>query len=174
MSRSSAAWLAEDAQLLTYASPSPYGSCSDETIGYHKIKIIHVVRFPTPPREAPAFVRQHKILLAAFATVQDIIDSLLAKQIIRECNSAPVWPVLKSMGKWHLTMDYRQLNKLVVSLANDTAQPGVAKGGKRHTSPLSTWRMVSGLCQSTLVTNTSWLSLSQTSSSCSIVVCSGM
>uniref|UniRef100_A0A673XMB8 ribonuclease H n=1 Tax=Salmo trutta TaxID=8032 RepID=A0A673XMB8_SALTR len=77
---------------------------------------IHVVRIPTPPGATPTFVRQYKIPLAAYAAVQEIIDSLLAKRIIRECNStysAPVWPVLKPTGKWRLTIDYRQLNKLV-------------------------------------------------------------
>ncbi|XP_046878860.1 uncharacterized protein LOC124469544 [Hypomesus transpacificus] len=77
---------------------------------------IHTVRIPTDPNAAPTFVRQYKIPLAAYNSVQEIIDSLLQKQIIRECNStynAPLWPVLKPTGKWRLTIDYRQLNKQV-------------------------------------------------------------
>lgn len=77
---------------------------------------IHTVHIPTDPNAPPAFVRQYRIPLAAFDSIQQIIDSLLEKNIIRECNStynSPVWPVLKPSGKWRLTVDYRQLNKQV-------------------------------------------------------------
>ncbi|KAL1277415.1 hypothetical protein QQF64_024088 [Cirrhinus molitorella] len=49
-------------------------------------------------------------------SVQDIIDSMLEKGIIRPCNStysAPIWPVLKPNGKWRPTIDYRKLNQQV-------------------------------------------------------------
>uniref|UniRef100_A0A8C6LWT6 ribonuclease H n=1 Tax=Nothobranchius furzeri TaxID=105023 RepID=A0A8C6LWT6_NOTFU len=77
---------------------------------------IHEVRIPTPPHAQLTFVWQYKIPLASQGPVQEIIDSLLAKGIIRPCNitySAPLWPVKKPNGKWRLTIDYRQLNKQV-------------------------------------------------------------
>ncbi|KAL2076478.1 hypothetical protein ACEWY4_027942 [Coilia grayii] len=77
---------------------------------------LHTVRIPTDPDAPPTFVRQYKIPLAAYDSIQEIIDTLLEKHIIRECNStynSPLWPVLKPNGKWRLTIDYRQLNKQV-------------------------------------------------------------
>ncbi len=77
---------------------------------------LHTVRIPTDPEAPPSFVRQYKIPLAAYESIQEILDKLLEKQIIRECNStynSPIWPVLKPTGKWRLTIDYRPLNKQV-------------------------------------------------------------
>ncbi|CAJ1057626.1 hypothetical protein LDENG_00238730%2C partial [Xyrichtys novacula] len=77
---------------------------------------IHSIRIPTPPDAPPTFVRQYKIPLASYEPIQEIIDDLLAKGIIRPCNStysAPLWPVLKPNGKWRLTIDYRKLNQQV-------------------------------------------------------------
>ncbi|KAL6487878.1 hypothetical protein MHYP_G00045040 [Metynnis hypsauchen] len=77
---------------------------------------IHSVRIPTRPGAPPTFVRQYKIPLASYEPVQEIIDDLLEKGIIRPCNStysAPLWPVLKPNGKWRLTIDYRKLNQQV-------------------------------------------------------------
>ncbi|KAJ8375526.1 hypothetical protein SKAU_G00061060 [Synaphobranchus kaupii] len=77
---------------------------------------LHTVRIPTDPGAPPTFVRQYRIPLAAFESIQEILDSLLDKNIIRECNStynSPLWPVLKPSGKWRLTIDYRQLNKQI-------------------------------------------------------------
>lgn len=77
---------------------------------------IHSVRIPTPPDAPPTFVRQYKIPLASYEPVQEIIDNLLEKGIIRPCNStysAPLWPVMKPNGKWRLTIDYRKLNQQV-------------------------------------------------------------
>ncbi|KAF0022466.1 hypothetical protein F2P81_025279 [Scophthalmus maximus] len=85
---------------------------------------LHTVRIPTDPNAQPTFVRQYRIRLAAYESIQEILDKLLQKQIIRECNStynSPIWPVLKPTGKWLLTIDYRPLNKQV---------------------PLSRWRMI--------------------------------
>ncbi|KAL7378277.1 hypothetical protein ABVT39_011258 [Epinephelus coioides] len=64
---------------------------------------IHSVQIPTPPNAPPTYVRQYKIPLASYEPVQEIIDDLLEKGIIRPCNStysAPLWPVLNPNGKW--------------------------------------------------------------------------
>lgn len=77
---------------------------------------LHTVRIPTDPKAPPTFVRQYRIPLAAYESIQEILDTLLKKEIIRECNStynSPIWPVLKPTGKWRLTIDYRPLNKQV-------------------------------------------------------------
>ena len=77
---------------------------------------IYTAHIPTDPNAPATFIHQYKILLAAFESIQGILDSLLEKKIIQECNStynSPLWPVLKPSGKWHLTIDYRQLNKQV-------------------------------------------------------------
>ncbi|KAF0037918.1 hypothetical protein F2P81_010792 [Scophthalmus maximus] len=77
---------------------------------------LHTVRIPTDPNAQPTFVRQYRIPHAAYESIQEILDKLLQKQIIRECNStynSPIWPVLKPTGKWRLTIDYRPLNKQV-------------------------------------------------------------
>ena len=77
---------------------------------------IHSVQIPTLPNAPPTYVRQYKIPLASYEPVQEIIDDLLEKGIIRPCNStysAPLWPVLKPNGKWRLTIDYRKLNQQV-------------------------------------------------------------
>ncbi|KAL1246759.1 hypothetical protein QQF64_034307 [Cirrhinus molitorella] len=77
---------------------------------------IHTVRIPTNPNAPPTFVRQYKIPIASYEPVQEIIDTMLQKGIIRPCNStysAPIWPVLKPNGKWRPTVDYRKLNQQV-------------------------------------------------------------
>ena len=77
---------------------------------------LHTVRILTDPSAPPTFVRQYKIPLGAYESIQGTLDTLLEKRIIRECNStynSPLWPVLKPNGKWRLTIDYRQLNKQV-------------------------------------------------------------
>ncbi|KAJ8333933.1 hypothetical protein SKAU_G00412520 [Synaphobranchus kaupii] len=75
---------------------------------------LHSVRIPTDPNAPRTYIRQYKIPLTAFESIQEILDSLLEKQVIRECNStyySPLWPVVKPSGKWRLTIDYWQLNK---------------------------------------------------------------
>ncbi|KAL1274379.1 hypothetical protein QQF64_027193 [Cirrhinus molitorella] len=65
---------------------------------------IHTVCIPTNPNVPPTFVRQYKIPIASYEPVQEIIDTMLQKGIIRPCNSthsAPIWPVLKPNGKAH-------------------------------------------------------------------------
>ncbi|KAL1258525.1 hypothetical protein QQF64_009102 [Cirrhinus molitorella] len=77
---------------------------------------LHTVRIPSHPNAPPTFVKQYKIPIASHESVQDIIDSMLEKGIIRPCNStysAPIWPVLKPNGKWRPTIDYRKLNQQV-------------------------------------------------------------
>ncbi len=77
---------------------------------------IHTVRIPTYPNAPPTFVRQYKIPIASYEPVQEIVDSMLEKGVIRPCNStysAPIWPVLKPNGKWRPTIDYRKLNQQV-------------------------------------------------------------
>ncbi len=77
---------------------------------------IHTVRIPTNPNAPPTFVRQYKIPIASYEPVQEIVDSMLDKGVIRPCNStysAPIWPVLKPNGKWRPTIDYRKLNQQV-------------------------------------------------------------
>ncbi len=77
---------------------------------------IHTVRIPTNPNAPPTFVRQYKIPIASYEPVQEIVDSMLEKGVIRPCNStysAPIWPVLKPNGKWRPTIDYRKLNQQV-------------------------------------------------------------
>ncbi|KAL1277259.1 hypothetical protein QQF64_023932 [Cirrhinus molitorella] len=75
---------------------------------------IHTVRIPTNPNAPPTFVRQYKIPIASYEPVQEIIDTMLQKGIIRPYNStysALIWPVLKPNGKWRPTVDYRKLNQ---------------------------------------------------------------
>ncbi len=58
---------------------------------------IHTVCVPTNPNAPPTFVRQYKIPIASYEPVQEIVDSMLEKGVIRPCNStysAPIWPVL--------------------------------------------------------------------------------
>ncbi|RXN14959.1 NYNRIN-like protein [Labeo rohita] len=77
---------------------------------------LHVVRVPTHPKAPPTFVKQYKIPLESYEPVQEIINSMLEKGVIRPCNStysAPIWPVLKPNGKWRPTVDYRKLNQQV-------------------------------------------------------------
>ncbi len=77
---------------------------------------IHTVHIPTNPNVPPTFVRQYKIPIASYEPVQEIVDSMLEKGVIRPCNStyaAPIWPVLKPNGKWRPTIDYRKLNQQV-------------------------------------------------------------
>ncbi|KAL1248877.1 hypothetical protein QQF64_022195 [Cirrhinus molitorella] len=69
---------------------------------------LHTVRIPSHPNALPTFVKQYKIPIASHEPVQEIIDSMLEKGIIRPCNStysAPIWPVP--------TIDYRKLNQQV-------------------------------------------------------------
>ncbi len=44
---------------------------------------IHTVRIPTNPNAPPTFVRQYKIPIASYEPVQEIVDSMLEKGIIR-------------------------------------------------------------------------------------------
>ncbi len=77
---------------------------------------IYTVRIPTHPNAPPTFVRQYKIPIASYEPMQEIVDSMLKKGVIRPCNStysAPIWPVLKPNGKWRPTIDYRKLNQQV-------------------------------------------------------------
>ncbi|KAM3612667.1 uncharacterized protein V6R79_012474 [Siganus canaliculatus] len=46
---------------------------------------LHTVRIPTKPDAPPTFVRQYRIPLAAYDSIQEILDKLLEKNIIREC-----------------------------------------------------------------------------------------
>ncbi|KAL0198611.1 hypothetical protein M9458_007151, partial [Cirrhinus mrigala] len=77
---------------------------------------LHVVRIPTHPKAPPTFVKQYKFPFESYEPVQDIINSMLEKGVIRPCNStysAPIWPVLKPNGKWRPTVDYGKLNEQV-------------------------------------------------------------
>ncbi len=63
---------------------------------------IHTMRIPTNPNVPPTFVWQYKIPIASYEPVQEIVDSMLEKGVIRPCNStysSPIWPVLKPNGK---------------------------------------------------------------------------
>ncbi len=48
---------------------------------------IHTVRIPTNPNAPPTYVRQYKIPIASYEPVQEIVDSMLEKGVIRPCNS---------------------------------------------------------------------------------------
>ncbi len=77
---------------------------------------IHTVRIPKKTNAKPTFVRQYRIPIALYEPVQEIVDSMLEKGVIRPCNStyfAPILPVLKPNGKWRPTIDYRKLNQQV-------------------------------------------------------------
>ncbi len=77
---------------------------------------IHTVHIPKKTNAKPTFVRQYKIPIALYEPVQEIVDSMLEKGVIRPCNStyfAPIWPVLKPNTKWRPTIDYRKLNQQV-------------------------------------------------------------
>lgn len=61
-------------------------------------------------------MKQYKIPIAFYEPVQEVIDYMLEKGVIRQCNStysAPIWPVLKPNGKWRSTIDYRKFNKQI-------------------------------------------------------------
>ncbi len=76
----------------------------------------HTVRILTNSNAPPTFVRQYKIPIASYEPVQEIVDSMLEKGVIRPCNSTysdPIWPVLKPNGKWRPTIDYCKLNQQV-------------------------------------------------------------
>ncbi len=81
---------------------------------------IHMVHIPTKPNTPPTFVRQYKIPIASYESVQEIVCSMLEKRgpvkKLRSCNntySALIWPVQKPNGKWRPTIDYRKLNQQV-------------------------------------------------------------
>ena len=104
---------------------------------------LHTVRIPTDPQAPPTFVRQYRIPLAAYESIQEILDKLLQKGIIRGCNStynSAIWPVLKPTGKWRLTIDYRPLNRHVplsrwpmIHLDQELAKTKGAKISYHHT-----------------------------------------
>ncbi len=54
---------------------------------------IHTVRIPTNPNAPPTFVREYKIPIASYEPVQEIVDSMLEKGVIRPCNSAYSAPI---------------------------------------------------------------------------------
>lgn len=75
--------------------------------------ITHTVHIPIHSKAPLTFVRNSP---AAYESIQEMLDKLPQKQVIRECNSSynsPIWPVLKLTGKWRLTIDNRPLNKQV-------------------------------------------------------------
>uniref|UniRef100_A0A8C2DC19 Peptidase A2 domain-containing protein n=1 Tax=Cyprinus carpio TaxID=7962 RepID=A0A8C2DC19_CYPCA len=77
---------------------------------------LHMVRIPTHPDAPPTFVKQYKIPIASHEPVQEMIESMLEKGVIRPRNStysAPIWPVLKPNGEWRPTINYRKLNQQV-------------------------------------------------------------
>ena len=64
---------------------------------------LHMVHIPTHPDAPPTFVKQYKIPIASQEPVQEIIESMLEKGVIRPSNStysAPIWHVLKPNGEW--------------------------------------------------------------------------
>ncbi len=78
---------------------------------------IHTVLIPTNPNAPPTFVWQYKIPIATYEPVQEIVDSILEKGVIRPCKSTysfPIWPVRKPNSKWRPTIDYRKLNQQVL------------------------------------------------------------
>ncbi len=127
------------------------------------------MRIPTNPNAPPTFVRQYKIPMASYEPVQEIVDSMLEKGVIRPCNntySALIWPVLNPYGKWRPTIDYRKLNQQVplsrwpmTQLDQEIPKTKARRSGPHWTSPpgsrqsLSTW-----------TTNISWHSPSATDS----------
>ncbi|XP_042586362.1 uncharacterized protein LOC122138348 [Cyprinus carpio] len=63
---------------------------------------LHMVHIPTHPDAPPTFVKQYKIPIASHEPVQEMIESMLEKGVIRPRNStysAPIWPVLKPNGE---------------------------------------------------------------------------
>jgi len=77
---------------------------------------IHTMCIPTNPNVPPTFVQQYKIPILSYEPMQEIVDSMLDKGLIRPCNntySAPVWPVLKPNGKWRAIINYRKMNPQV-------------------------------------------------------------
>ncbi len=126
---------------------------------------IHTVRIPTNPNAPPTFVRQYKNPIASYEPVQEIVDSMLEKGIIRPCNStysAPIWPVLIPNGKWRPTIDYRKLNQQV-PLSRWPRNSGPRNWTKKFQRSkarrfCSHWKSPpdSGQSLSTPMTNTSW------------------
>ncbi len=60
---------------------------------------IHTVRIPTNPNAPPTFLRQFKIPIASNEPVQEIIDSMLEKGVIRPCNSTYSTPIRSNHAK---------------------------------------------------------------------------
>ncbi len=125
---------------------------------------IHTVRILTNPNAPPTFVRQYNIPIASYEPVQEIVDSILEKGVIRPCNStysALIWPVLKPNGKWRPTIYYRKLNQQVplsrwpmTQLDQEIPRSKAQRSCPHWTSPPG-----SGQSLSTPMTNTSWHSL---------------
>ncbi len=58
---------------------------------------------PDKPKCATHICATVQDSIASYEPVQEIVDSMLEKGVIRPCNStysAPIWPVLKPNGKW--------------------------------------------------------------------------
>ncbi len=89
---------------------------------------IHTVRIPTNPNAPPTFVRQYKIPIASYEPVQEIVDSMLEKGVIRPCNStysAPIWPVLKPNRQMaaHYRLPQVESASTIVTMAYDPVGP---------------------------------------------------
>ena len=75
---------------------------------------------PHPPQ------KQYRIKPEAETAVQEIVNGLEKRGVVRRCNSAtnsPICPVPKPNGSWRLTIDYKQLNKHLTKATQIVANP---------------------------------------------------
>ncbi|MEQ2207359.1 hypothetical protein XENOCAPTIV_011120, partial [Xenoophorus captivus] len=84
---------------------------------------LHTVRIPTNPNAPPTFVRQYKISLAAFELIQEILDKLLEKHIIRECNSTACVKTDREMAPDN-RLPFTEQAGTPLMLAHDSPGPG--------------------------------------------------
>lgn len=71
------------------------------------------------PHTPPVFTKQYPIK-GGHEEISATIKEMLEKDIIEKASSfkynSPVWPVMKPNGKWRLTVDYRNINKVTPSM----------------------------------------------------------
>ncbi len=96
------------------------------------------------PNAPPTYVRQYKIPIASYEPVQEIVDSMLEKGVIRPCNStysAPIWPVLKRHMVAHHRLSQVESASTIVTMAYDPVRPRNSKN-QRIDDPVHIGRRV--------------------------------
>ncbi len=101
---------------------------------------IHTVRIPTNPNAPPTYVRQYKIPIASYEPVQEIVDSMLEKGVIRPCNST-CSDMTSPKTQWQMAAHYRlsqvESASTIVTMAYDPVGPRNSKN-QRLDNPVHT------------------------------------